>query len=285
MRTAGGLQRGALIAPVLLAPAALLFLAFVAWPLVELIVLSTTKTDFITTSFVGLGNYLALFGNEPFRQAAGNSLAYMALLVPGQVGGALVVSLLAFNLRKGWLDFARIAFYVPVLAAGVIIAQSWKWIFSQRGLANWLIGLVGLPPVSWFGDGVIGITVVSIILAFSTMGSYIIIFLAAMASIDPAILDAAQVDGASWFRIKTRIIVPMIWPTIAGCATLTVIAAPQIYETINFLAPYDHTASMTFQIYSQAFRYSRHGLAAAMAVVLAIVTAGATAAQQKMSHE
>jgi ABC-type sugar transport system permease subunit len=277
-----GSERAAFL--VLVAPAFIFFLAFVAWPVAELFKLSLTKTDFITTEWVGLGNYRAMLGDEVFRQAALNSLAYMCLLVPGQVGGALLIALLAWNQRKGWLDFTRIAFYLPTLAAGAIVAQSWRWIFSPRGIANWLVGLVGIPPIAWFGSGATGIPIISLVLSMSALGTYVILLLAAMASLDKSMIDAAQVDGASWGRIKWAIVVPAIAPTIGTCATLAAIAAPQIYETVNFLAPFDYTASMTFQIYNQAFRYSRHGLAAAMAVTLMVVTIIGTLVKNRVAH-
>jgi len=278
----GGSERAAFL--ILVAPAFVFFIVFVAWPIAELFKLSLTKTDFITTEWVGLGNYLSMFGDEAFRQAVVNSIAYICLLVPGQVGGALLIALLAWNQRKGWLDFVRIAFYVPTLAAGAIVAQSWRWIFSPRGIANWFVGLLGLPPVAWFGSGATGIPIISLVLSMSAMGTYIILLLAAMASVDKSMIDAAQVDGASWRRIKWSIVVPTILPTIGTCATLAAISAPQIYETVNFLAPFDYTASMTFQIYNQAFRYSRHGLAAAMAVTLMVVTIIGTLIKNKVSR-
>jgi multiple sugar transport system permease protein len=242
------------------------------------------KTDFITRSFVGMGNYLALVNDEAFRTATVNSLAYIALLVPGQVGGALLIALLVCNMGKRWKDFTRISFYLPVLAAGVILAQSWRWVFAQRGLANWIIGVFGFEPVAWFSQSITGIPAIALVLSLSAMGSYVIVILAAMEGVDKSLIDAAMVDGASWPRIKTRIVLPIVWPQVAGCATLAAINAPQIYETVNFLAPYDHTASLTYQIYTQAFRLSRHGMAAAMAVVLMLATIAMTMVKQRMDR-
>jgi multiple sugar transport system permease protein len=188
----------------------------------------------------------------------------------------LIVAMLAYRLSKGWQDFARIAFYLPALAAGAISAQVWRWLFSQRGPANWLIGTFGIPPVSWFGQGETAIPIISLILSLSAMGSYVILLLAAMLDVDKSMIDAARMDGASEGKIMRSVIIPTIAPQIATCATLVAIGAPQIYETVNFLAPYDYAASATFAIYTEAFRSSRHGSAAAMAVMLALVTAGAT---------
>lgn len=256
-----------------LLPAVLLWGLFLLWPLVELASLSLQKTDFITREWVGLANYRL---NPDTIQAFLNSLWYILLLVPGQAGGGLIVAMLAYRLSKGWQDFARIAFYLPALAAGAISAQVWRWLFSQRGAANWFVGIFGIEPVAWFGQGETAIPVIAIILSLSALGSYVILLLAAMVNVDKSIIDAARMDGASEGRIMRSVILPTIAPQIATCATLVAIGAPQIYETVNFLAPYQHAASATFAIYTEAFRYSKHGSAAATAVVLTLVTAGAT---------
>ena len=269
---------------ILALPAVALFAVFTAWPIGELLLLSMQRTDFTAREWVGLANYTALATDAAFLRAMANSAAYVVLLVAGQVGLALLLALLAWDAPPKWRSFARIAFYVPTLAAGAISAQSWRWVFSHGGPANWLLSMLGVAPVAWFSDAVPAIPVLAVILSLSVAGLYLVMLLAASASIDKGILEAARMDGASRRVVTTRIVLPSLMPTVALCATLAAIAAPQVFETVSFLAPYEHAATLAFAAYSEAFRFSRHGSAASMAVVLFVLTAVLTAVKERVAR-
>ena len=248
----------------LLIPAAVFCAVFVAWPMFEVVRLSLTKTDYITTTFVGLRNFTAMLHDPAFLRSVLNSGIYIALIVPMQTGAALLVALVASNLPKRWQDATRIVFYVPVLAAGIIIAQVWRWIFHLDGLANWILG----TDIAWFARWFTGIPAISLIVAMAGVGGAIIILLASILSVNRSILESATIDGASRRQIALRVVIPTIAPTIALVALLAAIAAPQIFETIYALAPYEYTATMAFRIYQDGFMTSHYGRAAAEAVAM-----------------
>jgi multiple sugar transport system permease protein len=253
--------------------------------MIELVNMSLTKTDFITTEFVGLDNYLAIFEDQAFITSGINSIFYTILMIIGEVGGAVFLALVTCRLSKKWQDFSRIIFYLPVLSAGLIISQSWKWLFNFNGLIIWLLGFLGINPISWFSQPETAIPAISIIISFSSIGGYLIILLSSILTISKDIFDAAQLDGASWLQIKMKIIFPIICPSIGLCILLTVIAAPQVFETILAMAPYDYTATMTYEIFFEAFTMSRHGSAAAMSIILTIIVAGLSLLKNRLSHE
>lgn len=261
----------------LILPAVVLCGLFVVWPLVELGVLSVQRTNFMTSKFVGFENYSRAFRDATFRRAAINSLLYIALLVVMSVGGALAVTLIAMREGKRWQDATRILLYIPMLAAGVVIAPVWRWLWHMDGPINWIFGL----DVVWFG-GPQAIFAVSVVVASAQMGAFTVIFLAAVLSIDGDVFEAAIIDGAGWWRIKRSIVLPHIAPTIAVMTLLAAIAAPQIFETIYALAPSDYAASLGFRIYAEAFVFGRHGSAAAQAVLLLFAMVGLTAAKQRI---
>lgn len=266
---------------ILMAPALLFCAVFVLWPIVDLLWLSVHKTDFIQTKFVGLGNYVKALESNQFWQAIGNSALYIVLITVGQVGLAIIVALSVMSMKKRWIDFTRIASYLPALTAGVIIAMVWRWVFHYEGPANWFIGLFGAQPVQWFA-GELSIPIVSLIVIISGFGGYLIMTLAAIQSISKELFDAARIDGASELHIKLRIVLPILRPSIGMMVLLTAISAPQIIETVMMLAPYDHSASAAFAIYKEAFQNGRHGLAAAMAVIVTIVLIGFTLIKGKV---
>jgi ABC-type sugar transport system permease subunit len=252
-------------------PAFVLFLLFTLWPLGELLALSVYKTDYITRTFVGLENYKEVLASPVAAQAAFNSLVYAVLLVILQVGIAVLIVLLLFGLAKFWVDFARVAFYAPMLGAGLVLSATWRWVFARNGVANFLLGLFGIAPIAWFGQAVTGIPVITIILALSSFGGPLLLLFASLASLDKGIVEAAWIDGASLGQIKRHIVLPHLAPAIYICCFLSASGAPQIFEYLNFLSPYDYTATLTYQIYTQAFRLGQYGFAAAMTVLTTVL--------------
>ncbi len=270
---------------ILLLPAILFYTFFTAWPILEVIKLSFYKTNFITSKFIGLDNYIAIFSDNNFLLSILNSLFYAMLLIPGQILTALGISLYIYNMKKYWLDLSRIIFYIPVLSAGIIIAQSWQWIFKFDGPMNWLLGLLKIAPINYFGQGITSIPVIGFIVIFSTFGANVIIILASILSIDRNLFEAAKIDGASEWQIKLHIIIPMIRKTIVLIGLLAAINSFQIFEYILQLSPQSFTATMVFNIYSESFLYGKYGIGAAEAIVLLIITIGLSLLKRKVENE
>ena len=257
---------------------------FSAWPLVAVVRYSTLKTDFIQTRAVGLANYARILAEPVFMRSWLNSLAYMAFMIVGVIGVALMIALMTFTLPRRWHDGVRIAFYVPVLSAGIIIAQIWRWIWHTAGPVNWALGLVGVEPVRWFAQAVTALPAISIVVVTSGIGGDLIILLAAISAIDSEIFDAARIAGASWSQIKLRIVVPALRPILWLLGLVTMIGALQVFETIFALAPYDYTATVAFHVYREAFQFGRYGLASAQAVMLLLVTVGLALVKRKVER-
>ena len=254
----------------LLTPAVVLCVLFMVWPLVEVVRLSLMATNFITSEFVGLRNFARIFSDSVFTRSIVNSAWYILLTTPLRVGSALLIVLAVMNLPKRWHDGARFALYIPCLCGGIIIAAIWRWVFHFNGPVNGLLGL----EIQWFNSGLTAIPAISIMCVAATLGSVVILLLAAVLTIDPELYDAARIDGASPRQIKWRIVVPLIMPMVWLMVLLSMISGPQIFEYIWALAPAEHSASMTFYVFTTAFQASNHGRAAAAAIVLLVLMLG-----------
>lgn len=250
----------------LLAPALILCAVFVLWPLGEVVNLALVKTNFITTEFVGLRNYIRAFSDVVFLRAVLNSVFYILIFVPlSQIPG-IFLTLIIMDMRPRWQNATRFALYIPSLTAGMIVAQIWNWIWHIEGPINWAIR----SNVWWFGSSTTAIPAISITTVSAVLGAGVILLLAAASMINKELFDAAKIDGASPWQIKLRIVLPLIAPMIAIKTLIAVIAAPQILEFVIALAPYEHSATLAFHIYMNAFIMSRHGPAAAKAVMLLV---------------
>ena len=253
--------------PLLLAPLVMLYLMFFIWPMVQVVVLSMQHTNFITTEFVGIDNYIHTLVDPSFWQSVINSLYYAAIMIPCSVGIGFVLACFVSRFSKSWRNIARIFFYIPVLSAGTIIAGFWKWLFHINGLVNWATGL----EVAWFAQGSTAVPVIGLICIASTIGAMLVMVLSAIESIDPGMLDAARIDGASWGQIKLYIILPTVAPTLSLLALMSWVGAWQIIETPMMLAPQDYAATLTYHIYRQGFLFGRYGMASAQAVILLVI--------------
>jgi len=254
----------------LLAPAIVLCALFIVWPMVEIVKLSLMATNFITSEFVGLRNFARIFRDAAFLRSISNSAWYVLFTTVLRIGSALLVVLAVMDLPKRWHDGARFAFFIPSLCAGIIVAAFWRWVFHFSGPLNTLLGI----EVQWFNSGLTAIPTISLICVAATLGGVVIILLASVLSIDQELYDAARVDGASPRQIKWRITVPIIMPMVWIMILMSVISAPQIFEFIWALAPAEHSATMTFQIFTTAFQAGNHGRAAAQAIVLLVLMLG-----------
>jgi len=171
-------------------------------------------------------------------------------------------------MSKKWQDASRILLYLPTLSAGIIIALAWKWIFNTNGIVNWILG----KNINWFGQWQTAIPVISFIVISASFGSNTIVLLSAIQNINKDLIEAARIDGASWWQIIIHIILPIISPTIYMIIIMTILSAFMIVENIMMLAPYDYSATVTYSIYTKGFMFSKYGLAAAQAVILLIIS-------------
>ena len=269
-----------------LLPSVAFFTVFTLTPVVMMGVLSLFKTDYITSEFVGLRNYVNALTEPAFRQAIVNSLIYCMFTVTLGTSISLFVALTAYRHSHVFRDFVRFAFMIPSLAAGVVIANAWKWIFDyRRGLANYLLSVIGMEPVMWFGHQITAIVIISLIVVNLWIGGWVILYLAILTSVRKEVIDSAKIDGASWWQIQTKILIPLIAPWILFIILLQIISTFQIWENIYLLTsggPTGSTATVVYNIYDTGFLQSRYGIASAKSMILVVIIMGLALAKNKL---
>jgi len=265
---------------ILIAPLAVLWILFFAWPMVQLVIISLQHTNFMSAEFVGFQNYINTFSDQTFWLAVTNSLSYAALMIPVNVFLSFTLACFLSRMSKPWRNTARIAFYIPALSAGIIIAGFWKWLFHVNGAVNWILG----TNTSWFAQGMTAIPIIAGIVVISSIGVALIMVLASIEAVDPGIIDSARIDGATWKQIKYKILMPIISPVLIMLALLAWINAWQIIEVPMMLAPQDYAATLTYHIYRQGFLFGKYGMASAQAVILLIIIGGLAMLKSKVKQ-
>jgi len=157
----------------------------------------------------------------------------------------------------------------------------WGFIYHpQRGLLNAIIGkFIGrLVGINWTGDpnlliGGIPVALIAVLLAYlwQDLGYNLVIFIAALQAIPQHLKDAAKIDGANGFQVFSRVVLPLMAPTILLTVVLTTISAFQVFDIIQVMTdggPAGQTKVLLLNIYDYAFRYQRMGWAAAVSLVM-----------------
>ena len=271
-----------------IAPGYLAFVAFMLLPIVVAIGLSFYKASFVVDQrqFVGLLQYERLLHNKTFHKALINTIKYVVVVVPATVGLSLGVALLVHPRGMRAQSFYRGAFYLPGVAGGVILSVVWIWIFNPTyGLLNYLVGLVGIDPILWLASTKTSFWAVCMVVLTYTIGQPVILFLAALASLNQDLLDASLVDGANNVQRTWYITIPLLRPVILFVIATQTIGVFQIWETIYMLTqggPSSSSTSLVFLIFQTAFIAGKYGKASAIGVVLLVLIAIVTYFQLRL---
>ncbi|PZG09387.1 spermidine/putrescine ABC transporter permease [Nonomuraea aridisoli] len=268
------------------------FLIFTAWPVINSAYLSLTDYDVINDpNFVGFDNYVTLFEDPKVGLALRNTFIYTVMSVPAQLIVSLGLALLLNSATKA-SGFFRTAFFLPKMTPPVAIGILLLMLFNgQSGLVNGFLGVFGIDGPAWTTDPD-WIKPGLVLMNLWTVGSSVVIMLAALRGVPQELYDSALVDGAGWWKRTLRITVPMISPTLFFLFIVDSINALQSFTeayTAFFGSgntTYSNDAALFYAIYlfQQAFEFLHMGYASALAWLLFIVIMAITAVQMLVTR-
>lgn len=269
-----------------IAPAYLFFTIFVLYPLLQGLYLSFFRAGLTPErTFVGLDNFVRLARDEAFVYAIRNTFLFVLGIVPLAMAISIAVAVLVYPLGNRAQSFYRLAFYLPGVASGVILALVWLWIYQPTyGLLNYFIGLFGVRPIAWLGTTQWALPALALVVLTWILGQPIILFLAALGAIPSELTDAAMIDGAGSFTRLWRITLPLIRPTILFVLLTQTIGVMQIVVVVILMTrggPANATQTIVYRMYETAFDFYEFGYASAMGVVLVLFIAVVAAIQFK----
>lgn len=258
---------------------------FTVYPMVMSLIYSFHKVDLYEMSFVGFAYFKQMFGIDSveFFKSLSNTFIYAAIAVPMNLVLSYFLAVLVNQKVKGVLIY-RLCYYLPVVIPGVVSGVIWKDMFdpSQSGFFNTLLANVGLGPYQFFASPNFGAMATVFFMALWSLGSGMILWLAALKNIPTGLYEAAKIDGAGAFRRFISVTVPLSTPMIFYNLVTGLIGALQINATMVY-APRggqgENYALYFFavKIYTEAFRNNSYGYAAALSWVLFIIIALLTA--------
>ena len=247
-------------------------LIFTAFPFLYSFYLSFTDYSLMSEpTWVGLKNYEKLFTRDrTFDKSLKVTLIYVFSTVPLKLTFALFIAVV-LNYRLRGINLFRTAYYVPsILGGSIAIAVLWRYIFADTGLVNMIITGFGGEPINWFGEPSNALFTITLLRCWQ-FGSAMVIFLAALQSVDKSLYEAAAIDGAGPWRIFRHVTLPLITPVIFFNLIMQTVQAFQEFNgpyIITQGGPLKSTYLLPLYIYDEAFKSFDMGYASAIAWVL-----------------
>lgn len=264
-----------------LAPALLLYAAFLAYPMVDAVRLSFVQWSGFRIEqpeFVGLDNYVRLLTGDPvFWTALRNSIIWVvaSLLVP-----TVIALLLALGLNRRMIgrNLMRAVFYIPAVFASITVAAMWRWIYNPTlGFVNQLLTTIGLEHLtqSWLGDPRFALASIFVANIWQAVGFSMVLFLAGLQSVPVELVEAAKLDGASAWQRFVHVTMPALRPTTVVVVILTIITSLKVFDLVVGLTgggPAQSTQVLALWSYQQSFTNHEYGMGGAVATILLLVT-------------
>lgn len=261
-------------------PTSIFLLCLTLFPFIYSVYLSlhfVKMTNLSKKIYAGLENYIDLFNDSLFTTGIKNtaSLAVTTLTVEVLLGFLIARILFELSSKRG-INFLRSAYLVPIMITPIVVGVAANYIFTpQLGIANYLLGSVGIEPIGFLGIAIPARLTVLAINVWQWTPFMALLILAGLTSIRQDIVEAAKVDGAKWYHIMFWIEIPSILPIILLGMTLRLIEILRFFDIIYITTrggPGDNTMVMTLYTYQQGFRYFHVGLSSASAVVILFVS-------------
>ena len=267
-----------------LAPGMSGFLIFIVVPLIASIVISFHDWPLYgDPEFVGAENYVRLLsGQDPaFYTVLGNTLVFAI----GYTAVNLVLSTgIAVWLHSlpDWAPFFRVLFFIPVVTPLVANALIWRVMLDDGGVVNGMLKTIGITGPSWLGHPVWAMVSLILMSLWQAIGYNIVVLAAGLNNINPAVMEAARIDGTTAWSRFWKVTFPMLSPSLFFASVMTVIGAFKVFTQPFMLTkggPGESTNTLVLHLYRSAFSYDKLGLASSLAWVLFVLVMLMTALQ------
>jgi multiple sugar transport system permease protein len=274
-RHRGGVERAKARAGwLLLAPSLVHSVIFIAIPGLMAVYLSFTNARVAGQGdWIGLKNYLDLFQDAQFVNAVKNTLLYTIAVVPVAMALSLAVAV-GLNQKIPARGFFRTLFYIPVVTSTVAVAAVWLWIYNPAaGLGNQVLAFFGLARSGWLTDPDVALPALMLVGVWQGLGAKMIIYLAALQSISPDLIEAATLDGASKWQTFWHVTWPGLAPVHFFVLVTSIAGSFQVFDLIYVTTgggPANATNVLTFDIFTNAFERLHIGYASAETVIMLV---------------
>lgn len=276
------------------APALIMLIMFLVIPVLLTFGLSFTNARLISPNpprFVFLDNFIRAFTADPtFIRSVTNTFFFALVVVPVQAGLGLVLAMLVNAKVRGVTAF-RTLIFTPVVTSMVVVSILWSFMYQENGLINSTMATLtggAWPMIGWLTNPGTAMPAIIVLSIWQAVGLHMIIWLSGLQMIDPALYEAADLDGASGWRRFVYI----TWPSLATTrnfilVTIT-IAALGLFVQVDVMTqggPLDATSTIVYQAVRKGYREQDIGYGAAISLIFFILVLGVSMAQRYLTRE
>ena len=251
-------------------PSFIIVAGFMAFPVMFALYISFTKTNGLTYDWRGFDNYLGMLTDPIVHQVFLNNFKFL-ISVPLVIFVALISSILLFEQFRGW-KFFRVIFFLPNVLSVAVIGLIFRNAFGYEGAVNQFLGLFGVEPIQFFIDSNYSIGIIILALVWAGFGYQSLLLLAGLTAINPAVFEAAALDGAGWWRRLWSITLPNITKVLGFVFIINILYTfASLFGFVYVITaggPGYETTTIDFLVYLRAFSGNNLGSGAALAVML-----------------
>lgn len=255
-----------------LSPAILLITVFLYYPLGKTVQYSFTDYSewSLNFNYIGWENYKRLFSDSIINKSLLNSLILLTGCLVIEIGFALVLSVLADSIKKGF-RFFRMVYFFPVVISGSAIGLMFYLVFQyDYGMLNSILATFGIEKINWITERS-AIYLVLIPVLWQYVGFYFVIFLTAIANVPADIYESAMLDGITGFKKVVYITIPMIKDVIVTSAGLVIAGSLKVFDIVYVMTgggPLDASQLLSTYQYQQAFVFNNQGYGSTVSVLI-----------------
>jgi sn-glycerol 3-phosphate transport system permease protein len=257
----------------LLAPAAVLLIAFTHYPTAATVLHSLFSSGTATrpSRFVGLDNYAAMLGDEVFWKVVANNIWFALGTIPSSIAVAILMALWV-NRRLPGRAVVRMAYFTPTILPMIAVANIWLFFYTPEiGLLDRIVELFGGAGHNWLGDPATVMWCLIVMTVWKEAGFFMIFYLAALQSLPPELEEAGALEGAGRWRFFWRVTFPLLGPTTLFVLVNAVINSFKLVDHLFILTkggPNNRSSLLLYYIYEVAFSFFDAAYAATLTVVL-----------------
>ena len=238
------------------------------WPFIQTIYTSFCEhLGFGHYKFIGLQNYIDMFGSAEFWKATWNTVWFCFLTVPVGIVLALFVAML-LNAKVKFKGGFRTIFFLPLVCAPAAVAMVWQWIFNgEYGILNQILG----TNIQWITNSKTAVVAVAIVSVWSSVGYDAVLLLAGLQNIPKTLYEANSIDGAGKVRQFFTITLPMISPSLFSVLIMRLMASMKVYDLIYMMSDETNPAmadmqSLMYLFYRSSFVAGDRGYGSAIVI-------------------
>ncbi|MCY8179747.1 sugar ABC transporter permease [Bacillus paralicheniformis] len=283
--------RDNVLAYTFLGPSLLILSVFLVIPSIMAVYYAFTDYYLLTPDmrkFVGFDNFIKLFKDPIFLKSLSNTLKFVVLVIPLQIGAALGLALLLNKKRKA-NTFFKVAYFSPVVMSLVVISVLWLYLLNpNEGMINNVLTHVGLPPQPFLTSPEQAIFTIVFVSVWQGAGFQMLIFLAGLQNIPGDVYEAAQLDGMNKWQRFIYITLPLLKPTSIFIFITTLISAFKLLVQPMVMTqggPVNSTMTVVYYIYQTGFTDRMVGYASSIALLFGTIIGLVTLAQRKLVKE